>query len=200
VGSFYAEAVTDQHEAAGAASGDNTPPATVMDYIRWDGTTWRRLSGSPERMSTLRITVVAALPFATAALFVLTACKADLIHRFEVYTGPTPDSVALVDERVIVRTVWSGDSYLIFMVERVRFAEAGDWHNVDRVVKLETPADTRAAIAQMGLRKGDRLRISTTYLGTASAGQSLGVPNWPGHNAWHYPVGRHLLESVAQEP
>jgi hypothetical protein len=115
------------------------------------------------------------------------------------YTGPQPDTAPISSEQVVVQSVrmqYQGQIALI--VERVRFAEAGDWHNVNRVVKVATTAETQAKLTELAPRIGDSLTISTEFSGVSEASGSYGVRRWPGHRAIEYPMGTHLLTSVAR--
>jgi hypothetical protein len=117
------------------------------------------------------------------------------------YRGPVPSSSAVIGERVIVR--WIGhqvEGRVFVIVERVRFADAGDPHNIDRVVKIATTQATEGFVAALGVQTGDLLTISTEFSGFAEGAGSYGVPDWPGHRAMEYPIGLHLLVDVARIP
>ncbi len=138
---------------------------------------------------------------ALGTVIVLAGCGDVLDAASRNYRGPLPSSNAIANEEVIVRTIGPQFEGRVFViVERERFAQAGDPHNVDRVVKIATTAATEGFIADLAIQTGDRLRISSEFSGFAEAGGSYGVPNWPGHRAMEYPIGLHLLTAVSRLP
>jgi len=100
---------------------------------------------------------------------------------------------------VIVRQVEvlpSGSSVLL--VDRVRYTDAGDPHNVNRVVRVGPGAELRDSVAALNLVRGDRVPISTRYTGTTNVIGSMSVPDWPGHTAYEYPISLHAITSIAR--
>lgn len=131
----------------------------------------------------------------------LGGCDDMILRASRGYTGPQPSTEPLAEERVVVhrvRTQYLGQ--IALTVERLRYTVAGDPHNVDRVVETATTSETQDAVASLDLQSGDTVRISTEYVGVAEAGGSMGVPDWPGHQAMEYPIGLHLLTEIAREP
>jgi hypothetical protein len=128
----------------------------------------------------------------------MAACDLNLLGA---YRGPQPSQEDITNEVVIVRSEY--DSQLgqrQFIMDRVRFTEAGDPFNVDRVVRVSTTEATVAEVIEFGLQPGDRVTISTVYIGNRRVGALTEVPNWPGHRYHEYPIGSHLFTSVALTP
>jgi F420-0:gamma-glutamyl ligase-like protein len=109
------------------------------------------------------------------------------------YRGPMPAKVGLVAEEVIVRRIESEGRHLI--VDRVRFA--GDPHNVNRVVSVNTSA-LKTQTDALNLKGGDHVVISTEFVQVGEIVDFPEVPNWPGHNAVEFPIGLHRLTAVAR--
>lgn len=125
------------------------------------------------------------------------ACSSILDSLLGIYQGPMPDQADIVNEVVIVRIVSTQPSTGIqnFYLDRVRFLEANDPHNVNRVVEA-TARDVQGRVDELGLRVGDRIRISTRFFGTMRTAGLHQVPNWPGHDYFEYPIGFHFLTAV----
>ncbi|HYW08040.1 MAG TPA: hypothetical protein VE913_13850 [Longimicrobium sp.] len=118
------------------------------------------------------------------------------------YTGPQPAKVPISDERVVVRGTIARGSALTevggFYADRIRFVEAGQSHDVNRVLHVSA-GDLFPHLNALGIRVGDTLRISTRYDTTYYHGTPTGsVPDWPGHDAIEYPIGFHTLTAVAR--
>lgn len=114
------------------------------------------------------------------------------------YGGPRPETQPLSNETVIIRNVTTtldGRIYS-FHGDRVRFTEAKDPHNINRVVDVR-PADAEAALKALQPKVGDRVRITTRFfdIGEAS-GLDDKIPDWPYGKYIEYPVGVHFLTSV----
>jgi len=117
----------------------------------------------------------------------------------EVYRAPQPVAENLSSEVAIVRSIEftpSGRSGLV--LERVRFAEAGDPHNVNRVIQAVSGEAMRDAVAALDLRRGDRVVVSTTFVSVTNTIGNNGVPDWPGHNAYEYPIGIHAITALTR--
>ena len=117
----------------------------------------------------------------------------------EKYRGPRPAHEDITDEVAIVRKVEvvpPGDHVLL--VDRVRYTDAGDPHNVNRVVRVGPGAELRDSVAALNLIPGDRVLISTRYTGTTNVIGSMSVPDWPGHTAYEYPISLHAITSMAR--
>lgn len=118
------------------------------------------------------------------------------------YRGPLPSQEDITDEVVIVRSeyVWVPGSVHEFIMDRVRFQEAGDPHNVDRVVRVLTTEETAAAVIGLHLQAGDRVTISTEFAQLSKVRALTEVPNWPGHRYREYPIGGHWFRSAVLTP
>lgn len=135
-------------------------------------------------------------------VMVLAGCGAsDLLPH---YSGPQPSRDPLANERVVVRKVVSSatnpNAAGAVYVERTRFVEAGDPHNVNRVIRA-AGGELAAQLAALGVKAGDTLLISTRYDTTYYDALAPGaVSDWPGHTHLEYPIARHTLTSVARSP
>ena len=143
----------------------------------------------------------------SAAVLVLAGC--DLIDQLAgEYGGKLPMKDDVVSEAVIIRsfqrdpagTAEAGRLRRIYLV-RVRYLNAGAFHDVNRVVLGET-ADLTAQIESMNFVVGDTVLVSTDYQGVFHGGAARGVvPNWPGDRYIDYPVAVHrLLEITRKAP
>lgn len=131
----------------------------------------------------------------------LGGCDDMILRMSRGYTGPQPATEPLSEERAVVHRVRTQhQGQIALTVERVRFAVAGDPHNVNRVVETATTTETQEAVTALDLQSGDTVRISTEYIGVTEGAGSMGVPNWPGHQAMEYPIGLHLLTEIARAP
>ncbi|HEV3049367.1 MAG TPA: hypothetical protein VGX50_03620, partial [Longimicrobium sp.] len=131
------------------------------------------------------------------------ACNfaADLLPH---YTGPQPSRDPITNERVVVRQLVASSIHPnapgAFYAERTRFVEAGDPHNVNRVV-MAIGGDLHAQLAALNPRLGDTLLISTQYDTTYyDAVSPDAVPDWPGHAHFEYPIAWHTLTALAPAP
>jgi hypothetical protein len=120
------------------------------------------------------------------------------------YTGPQPSTDPIAGERVVVRQIVPSsihpDAAGAFYAERTRFLEAGDAHNVDRVIRV-AGGELHAELAALDVEIGDTLVISTRYDTIYyDAVSPQAVPNWPGHSHSEYPIARHTLTSAARLP
>ncbi|HYW08038.1 MAG TPA: hypothetical protein VE913_13840 [Longimicrobium sp.] len=117
------------------------------------------------------------------------------------YTGPRPAQDPISAERVVVRrTIPRVGSPEVggFYADRLRFVDAGQPHDVNRVVNVDA-GDLLPQLSALGIQVGDTLRISTRYFGTYTEGLPRGtVPGWPGHDSIEYPMGYHTLTAVAR--
>lgn len=135
------------------------------------------------------------------ALLVAGCNLADLLPH---YTGPQPDREHLTNERVVVRQLIGSAIHPGkaggFYGERTIFRDAGDPHNVNRVVYL-AGGDLHAELAALDLQIGDTLLISTRYETTYyDAVRTGAVPDWPGHTHLEYPIARHTLTALVRVP
>lgn len=134
---------------------------------------------------------------ASAIALALAGCESALAP----YRGDRPAEEDLVREMVIVRYVEAPvQDRLSFIVDRTRFMEAGDPHNVDRVISILSTDATTANAAALNLQSGDTIMISTEYAGRREVAELKEVPNWPGHRYYEYPIGAHLLTAVMPVP
>lgn len=117
----------------------------------------------------------------------------------EKYEGPPPAAESIHRETAVVRRIDvppSGPAVLL--IDRVRFTEAGDPHNVNRVVRVVARDAVRDELAALNLGRGDLVVLSTRFNGTVNAIGSMNVPDWPGHGAYEYPIGVHALTEIAR--
>ncbi len=112
------------------------------------------------------------------------------------YSGPQPSTDPLQDEVVIVRSLHTVLGHTRIVAERLRFAEARDPHNVNRVVLITTDASSQAEVNALAMQLGDTVVVSTRFVIMDEGAGSYGVPNWPGHNAVEYPVSHHKFTSA----
>lgn len=116
---------------------------------------------------------------------------------FDVYTGPPPEQVNIVGETVIVRSArrQPGTGLHLFHLDRVHLLES-DPHDIDRIIDAHS-LDVQSRVDSLNLKVGDRVRISTRYIGD-SAVQGLGkyIPDWPDARYGEYTIGQHALTSV----
>lgn len=146
------------------------------------------------REAVRRLIIVAACALPVAG------CNAmgDLVLG-ERYRGPQPATEDISAEVAIVRLVEvvpSGQTVLL--IDRVRYTDAGDPHNVNRVVRVLSGSAMRDAVAALELDRGDRVVISTQYQGVTNVIGSMSVPVWPGHTAYEYPIGIHAITAIAR--
>lgn len=108
------------------------------------------------------------------------------------YRGPRPSTVGLTNEAVLVRsiTAQSGGSARLIL-DRVRYIDAGDPHNIDRVIQAVLPQGGPA-----NLQTNDRVLISTTFIEIRDVGDLEEVPDWPGHKYPEYPLGFHQVTAI----
>ena len=134
------------------------------------------------------------------AVVALQGCDGILASVTGAYGGPRPQSEPLSDETVIIRNVTTtldGRIYS-FHGDRVRFTDAKDPHNINRVVDVR-PADAEVALTALQPKVGDRVRITTRFFGIGEAsGLEDKIPDWPYGKYIEYPVGVHLLTTVAR--
>lgn len=117
----------------------------------------------------------------------------------ERYRGPRPAEEAIFNEVAIVRGVTVTESgQTALLLDRVRFTDAGEPHNVNRVVRVLSGASKRDEVAALNLDRGDRVVVSTEFQGVTNAIGSMSVPDWPGHGAYEYPIGIHAVTAIAR--
>jgi hypothetical protein len=118
----------------------------------------------------------------------------------------------LVDERGVVRGVHlykaTSDSIVVgtFILDRVRYLEAGDPYNVNRVAQINVTKllpRPNLLIDSLQLKVGDTVVVSGTFSGAADAYQQNGrgglgdiVPQWPGHKRSAYGIGSYNLRKI----
>ena len=148
----------------------------------------------------LRLCLVARLAFVAACALPAAGCSGlgDALFG-EAYRGPAPAAEGIAGELAVVRLVEvvpSGQTVLL--IDRVRYLEAGEPHDVNRVVRAVSGEAMRDAVAALNLGRGDRVVISTQYQGTVTVVGSMTVPDWPGHDAYPYPIGFHAITAIAR--
>lgn len=137
-------------------------------------------------------------------IFVLLVVGCNFADLLPHYTGPQPEREAIANERVVVRQLVGSAIHPgaagAFYGERAIFQQAGDPHNVNRVVYV-AGGELHAELAAINLELGDTLLISTRYDTTYYDAIGPGaVPDWPGHTHVEYPIARHMLTSLARVP
>ena len=146
----------------------------------------------PSRTAIRWFTLLAAL-----ALPVLGGC--DLAMRLTGgYAGPLPSTDDLVAETVILVGVQRHGSSALYTFDRRRFVEAGDPHNVNRVIQAWVNEEDAARFGELKLSRGASVIVTTRYSEVGEGGGSMGVDDWPGHNAMEYPVGVHSLLNITR--
>jgi hypothetical protein len=117
----------------------------------------------------------------------------------EKYRGPQPSQEDITNEVAIVRDVDVTESgHTALLIDRVRYVQAGDPHNVNRAVSVRSGAAMRDTVAALNLAAGDTVLISSHYQGNESVIGIRSVPNWPGHNAYQYPIAVHAITAIAR--
>lgn len=140
------------------------------------------------------------LRIAVLACALATAGCGDLILSLSGgYTGPQPARESLTNEIAIVRQVRAQyEGQIALILDRVRYLDENDSHDVNRVVKAWTTRENQDAVAALNLSTGDRVVVSTEFSSIDETGGSLGVPDWPGHRAMEYPIGSHRIVQLAR--
>jgi hypothetical protein len=139
------------------------------------------------------------LPLLAATLLCASAACDEIVELSGGYTGPPPATEPLAAEAVRIAEIrQSSGGPVEFLLDRTRFVDARDPHNVNRVVKARTTPGTQAAVAALNLREGERVVITTEYSHMDETGGEMDVPNWPGHSAMEYPVSAHRIVSSAR--
>lgn len=151
-------------------------------------------------MTIRRFSLMVRLALVAACGLPVSGCDAvsDFVSG-EKYRGPQPAQEDITNEVAIVRLVEvlpSGSHVLL--IDRIRYTEAGDPHNVNRVARVGPGAELRDSVAALNLVRGDRVLISTRYTGVASVIGSMSVPDWPGHTAFEYPISLHAITAIAR--
>lgn len=148
------------------------------------------------RVSTLLLRLVLVV----ACALPVAGCDSIADFMFgENYEGPQPAEEGITNEVAIIRSTYvqeSGQTSLL--IDRVRYVQAGDPHNVDRAVQVGSGVAMLEAVAALNLAVGDSVLISTRYQGNVQVVNIRSVPNWPGHNAYQYPMAFHIVTSIAR--
>lgn len=143
----------------------------------------------------IKATAQAVLVIVAAA----TTSACDVADRLiGAYRGPMPKQEAITNEVAIIRSVQSGPGAVRFLADRVRYLEAGKPHDVNRVVLVVTTAANWEQVSAMALTAGERVTFSSEFLGNTDASDLREVPDWPGHDYLEYPIGQHVLTSIAR--
>lgn len=142
---------------------------------------------------------------ATAAALLLGACAiatagCDVLGRISgAYRGPLPAQEGISAEVAIIRSLRSDpEGGLEFVMDRVRYLDGGQAHDVNRVVRVRTTSANQAQVSALNLAQGERVVISTTFGYIGDAAELTEVPDWPGHRFYEYPIGVHILVSIAR--
>lgn len=148
-------------------------------------------------MNRLKHPVMAALVLITI-LGVAGGCDDIMASITGAYRGPPPAQKGIFAEEVVIRRITAMDSGFVFIIDRVRYVEAGDSHNINRVVKVVTTEATREQAATLNLQRGDRVILSTAFGSITEEVGSLSIPDWPGPGRYEYPIGFHTLTAIAR--
>ena len=117
----------------------------------------------------------------------------------ENYEGPPPAQEDISNEMAIVRSTYVPESgRTSLLIDRVRYVDAGDPHNVNRAVQVSSGDAMLEAVAALNLAVGDSVLISTRYQGIVRVVNIQSVPNWPGHKAYEYSIGFHVVTEIAR--
>lgn len=114
-----------------------------------------------------------------------------------------PSNESVTDELVIVRAVENGGSRERLVLDRVRFlSPGGDEGHLNRVIYATTEKVRPADQGLEGLRRGDQLRVTTTYTGVVrGGGYEAFIDNWAANEGGCWEggwVSQHTLESVTR--
>lgn len=140
---------------------------------------------------------VAKLCVVALAVVLSSACDDFFNGLSRGYVGPPPAHESITNEVVTVAEARRGyEGQVVLILDRARFVNTGDLHNVNRVVKAWTTRENQDQVTTLNLRSGDRVLISTEFNGIDEAGGSMNVPNWPGHDALEYPISSHQITSI----
>ena len=139
-----------------------------------------------------------ALTAALLASVATGACDSIVGVLTGAYRGPRPAGDNIASEVVIVRSINRQPSGVALLIlDRVRYSENGDPHDVNRVAEALT-TQVQPAFDALDVHVGDRLVVSTTFIQVGETGELRQVPNWPGHDYPEYPIGVHYLTAVAK--
>jgi len=130
----------------------------------------------------------------------LAACDtmADLMFG-ENYEGRPPAQEDISNEIAIVRSTYVPESgHTVLLIDRVRYVDSGDPHNVNRALRVSSGDAMLEAVAALNLAVGDSVLISTQYQGIVQVVNLQSVPNWPGHKAYQYPIAFHVVTAIAR--
>lgn len=117
----------------------------------------------------------------------------------EKYRGPRPAEENISNEVAIVRGADVTESgQTVLLIDRVRYTDGGDPHNVNRVVQVRSGAAMRDMVAALNLGVGDSVLISSQYQGYTNVIGINSVPNWPGHTAYEYPIAIHSVTAISR--
>jgi hypothetical protein len=123
----------------------------------------------------------------------------DFVGRISgAYRGPVPVQEGITSEVVIIRSIQTGPQAIRYLVDRVRYVESGNPHDVNRVVRAGTSLENWEEVSALGLAVGERVTISTRFAYIGDASDLTEVPDWPGHDYREYPIGVHVLTSIAR--
>ena len=132
------------------------------------------------------------------ACFALASCDGLLDRLTGAYHGPNPSTDPLIEESATVAGVYAGYQGKIYLtLDRQRFT-TNDPHHVDRVIQAWATEQTQDVLVSLALQRGETVILTTEYSGVVEGGGSMGVSNWPGHNAMEYPIAAHRILSIAR--
>lgn len=140
---------------------------------------------------------------ACAAVLALAGCDSMLsLDGDPELCARKPSNESVTDELVIVRAVENEGSHERLVLDRVRFlSPGGDEGHLNRVI-FATTEKVRPAGQGLGLRRGDQLRVTTTFTGVVrGGGYEAFVDNWSANEGQCWEggwVSLHTLDSVAR--
>lgn len=126
-----------------------------------------------------------------AAALALAACGEGLL-------GPRPSEAGLDRERVVVRSAepLPGIPVREYLLDRVRYLDARDPHNVNRVIRGQANLPW-PRLDSLGIAVGDTLLVTTRFERADRVyGLNASIPDWPGHDARSYLLGTHTVTEV----
>lgn len=141
---------------------------------------------------------------ACAAVFALAGCDSLLsLDGDPELCARKPSNESVTDELVIVRAVENGGSHERLVLDRVRYlSPGGDEGHLNRVIFATTEKVRPADQGLEGLRRGDQLRVTTTYTDVVrGGGYEAFIDDWAANEGecwdggW---VSLHTLESVTR--
>lgn len=149
-------------------------------------------------MNRIRVRALARLALLGSVSLWLAGCSDIMYAVTGAYRGPQPVAEGLSREEVVIRRVTSVASNPAFVIDRVRYVQAGDPHDINRAAIVVATDATRAQVSALDLQPGDRVILSTTFNRVTTESGSLSIPNWPGPGRPEYPLGIHSIVAIVR--